>query len=159
MWGATETCPNCGAENFYPEWDIEKDGYIAECHECGKQIFLCDECLHAEDNISGKCNWTEIDGCGHGCKRGFIFDKKDESKNAKLVIKNNNGFSNDIWQTDSCFTTDEWKEAIENFSDVVHHAREVLGEVELEDFAQDEVYVLGDVANFFDSIDVELKGE
>lgn len=56
---AVEACPNCEAENVFPNWDVEKQGYIAICHECGEAIFLCDECLHAQDNPGGKCDWHE----------------------------------------------------------------------------------------------------
>ena len=40
---ATELCPHCMGENVYPNWDVEKQGYIAKCKHCNEQIFLCDE--------------------------------------------------------------------------------------------------------------------
>ena len=27
---AVEVCPHCMGENVYPNWDVEKQGYIAE---------------------------------------------------------------------------------------------------------------------------------
>lgn len=76
---AVESCPYCEAENVYPGWDVEKHGYIAECKECGKRIFLCDECLHAEDNPSMHCDWhNESNGeCVVGyCFRGITANKE-----------------------------------------------------------------------------------
>ena len=58
---AVEVCPHCMGENVYPNWDVEKQGYIAKCKHCNKQIFLCDECLHAEDNPWQKCDWHETE--------------------------------------------------------------------------------------------------
>lgn len=71
----TETCPYCDSENTYPNWDTDYLGYIATCNECGKKIFLCDACTHAEDNKEQKCDWHE-DETGRGCFRGWI--KKGE---------------------------------------------------------------------------------
>lgn len=56
---AVEVCPWCGSENVFANWDIEKQGYVAECWQCGKHMFLCDECMHADDNPAGKCDWHE----------------------------------------------------------------------------------------------------
>ncbi len=70
---AVEMCPYCEAENVYRNWDVEKQGYIATCHYCGKKIFLCDECKHADDNPTGRCDWhgEERDGKEYGsCFRG-----------------------------------------------------------------------------------------
>ena len=67
---AVEVCPFCESENVYRNWDVATQGYVATCHECGKEIFLCDECLHAEDNPGGYCDWREAkDGSGI-CFRG-----------------------------------------------------------------------------------------
>ena len=74
-WGQTEACPNCETENFYPEWNPEENGYIVICSGCGKKIFLCDACLHADDNPERKCDWKERRD-GRGCFRGWI--KKGE---------------------------------------------------------------------------------
>ena len=67
----TECCPYCEAENTYPNWDPEEKGYIATCRCCGMKMFLCDACLHADDNPGQKCNWHE-DETGRGCFRGWI---------------------------------------------------------------------------------------
>ncbi len=70
-----EICPECDAENVFPGWDPEEKGYIATCQTCGKKIFLCDACLHADDNPKGKCDWYKNED-GRGCFRGWI--KKGE---------------------------------------------------------------------------------
>lgn len=59
MTEAVEPCPFCEAENVYPNWDTTKQGFKAVCRECGEEIMLCDECLHADDNPSGHCDWHE----------------------------------------------------------------------------------------------------
>ena len=66
-----ETCPICDAENSYPDWDPEEKGYIATCESCGKKIFLCDACFHADDNPEMECDWHE-ENDGRGCRRGWI---------------------------------------------------------------------------------------
>lgn len=68
---AVEVCPYCESENSYPNWDVEKQGFIVKCQECGKQIFLCDECLHADGNPGGNCDWRETEN-GRKCFRGEI---------------------------------------------------------------------------------------
>ena len=57
-----EVCPFCEQENVYPNWDVEKQGYVARCHHCGKLIMLCDECMHDEGSCI-KCDWTEEHNC------------------------------------------------------------------------------------------------
>ena len=66
---AVEACPYCEAENVYPNWDIKTQGYVAVCKECRRQIMLCDECLHADDNLMGRCDWRETETGGR-CFRG-----------------------------------------------------------------------------------------
>lgn len=56
---AVEVCPFCESENIYPLWDVTKMGYVAQCGTCGERVMLCDECMHADDNIERKCDWTE----------------------------------------------------------------------------------------------------
>ena len=56
---AVETCPHCMAENVLTYWDVQKHGYVVKCWNCGNEIFLCDECMHAEDNPGQKCDWHE----------------------------------------------------------------------------------------------------
>lgn len=68
---AVECCPWCDGENVYKNWNVKKDGYIANCEHCGEKIFLCDECLHAEDNLQQKCDWRETSS-GSKCFRGEI---------------------------------------------------------------------------------------
>ena len=70
---AVETCPHCDSENVYPMWDVSVKGYIAACEHCGKEIFLCDECMHTEDNESMSCDWCKTD-CGGKCFRGKTRD-------------------------------------------------------------------------------------
>lgn len=70
-----ETCPHCDCDNVLGNWDSEEKGYIATCWNCGKKIFLCDACIHADDNPKHKCDWCEREN-GRGCFRGFI--KKGE---------------------------------------------------------------------------------
>lgn len=57
-----EVCPHCEAENTRM-WDAEKSGYEIRCSNCHKKMMLCDECLHAEDNLGGKCDWSQKNGC------------------------------------------------------------------------------------------------
>ena len=71
VWGQTEFCQDCEMEIEYPYYDPEKKGYIVTCKGCGKKMFLCDACLHADDNPEGMCDWYENDH-GHGCMRGWI---------------------------------------------------------------------------------------
>lgn len=79
-WEVVETCPNCGCENIFTNWDTSVSGYIATCWQCGKKIFLCDECLHSDDNPHMECDWHEVVRvCGirtvkthRSCKRGLI---------------------------------------------------------------------------------------
>ena len=66
---AIEMCPHCDDENIFPMWDVENNGYIAKCNYCGEEIFLCDECMHAEDNEGEGCNWCKTKNGGK-CFRG-----------------------------------------------------------------------------------------
>ena len=68
-----ETCPHCDGENVYPRWDVNEKGFVAVCTNCGKEIFLCDECMHAEDNEYMNCDWCHTD-CGGKCFRGTTKD-------------------------------------------------------------------------------------
>ncbi len=70
---AVETCPWCEGENVLPGWNTAKQGFVAKCNHCGREIFLCDECRHAEDNPFENCDWErkEHDGIIEGrCFRG-----------------------------------------------------------------------------------------
>lgn len=72
-------CLYCEAENVYPKWDTEKQRYIAVYDSYGSKTFLCDECLHADDNPGGKCDWREEfeDGKAYGvCFRGITTERE-----------------------------------------------------------------------------------
>ena len=74
-----ETCPFCSTENNYPEWDADKQGFVAICKNCGEQIFLCDECLNREDNPGQVCDWHLLfyEGRQFGlCHRGSTANKE-----------------------------------------------------------------------------------
>lgn len=60
---AVEVCPFCGQENVYPNWDVNKQGYVAQCQHCGKLIMLCGECLNYGEESCLKCNWTKEHNC------------------------------------------------------------------------------------------------
>lgn len=68
-FGAVECCPHCGHENEYLMWDATQDGYTVKCNYCGEEILLCDECFHADDNLSMRCDWKK-NKCGGYCFRG-----------------------------------------------------------------------------------------
>lgn len=81
---AVEVCPHCVSENVFPNWDVQKQGYVAKCQHCGEEIMLCDECLHADDNECRRCDWHESsDGTGH-CFRGSTV-RKCRDVNVKKV--------------------------------------------------------------------------
>jgi hypothetical protein len=73
-----ETCPHCGHENTFENWDIEDRGYIAVCQKCHHQIMLCSECMRADGNEDLKCDWLgRIDKertgfCFRGTTRGAM---------------------------------------------------------------------------------------
>lgn len=75
-----ECCPHCENENVYEmpnDSKYIKSRFMAVCKCCGKTIFLCDECIHCEDNPFGDCDWKECDGNGGCCKRGMIMNLGD----------------------------------------------------------------------------------
>lgn len=65
---AIEICPECGYENSIENWKPNSD-YISTCKYCGSEMFLCDECTHADDNPEHKCNWHKevINGEEYSC--------------------------------------------------------------------------------------------
>lgn len=74
VYEIVECCPYCETENVYEmpkDSEYIKAKFIATCKKCGKTIFLCDECLHCEDNPNGDCDWRQINGCSK-CMRGCI---------------------------------------------------------------------------------------
>lgn len=70
---AVEVCPYCDKENAYPMWDVDVKGFVAICNHCGKEIMLCDECMHRDDNEEMRCNWCKTE-CGGKCFRGTTKD-------------------------------------------------------------------------------------
>lgn len=79
---AVECCPHCGQENVYPNWNTEKQGYVAVCENCGQKIMLCDECFHSDDNKEMKCDWCN-GKCFRGATKG-LFDDDFEFRKTQL---------------------------------------------------------------------------
>ena len=69
---AVEVCPHCMGENTVPGW-TPSDGYRVKCSHCGESILLCDECMHALDNLDRNCDWDDTTG---KCFRDY---KKEET--------------------------------------------------------------------------------
>ena len=69
VYEVVEVCPHCASENLWRDLDVVKEGYKTTCNECGAEMMLCDECLHADDNPCQKCDWHKVDGRGV-CFRG-----------------------------------------------------------------------------------------
>lgn len=65
-WEVVEPCPYCGYDNLWENLDPIKSGYVAVCQKCGKEIMLCDECTHSDDNTEQKCDWKECEHCESG---------------------------------------------------------------------------------------------
>lgn len=42
-----EVCPHCGYEQTF---EVEKDACWALCHDCGKLVHFCDECMYNHDD-------------------------------------------------------------------------------------------------------------
>jgi predicted RNA-binding Zn-ribbon protein involved in translation (DUF1610 family) len=74
MKDVVEVCPHCGNENVWMvtnKFDPAKVQYKGVCDNCGKEIFLCDECFHSEDNLGQRCDWHKENGYSV-CFRGKI---------------------------------------------------------------------------------------
>lgn len=69
---AVEVCSHCMGENTVPDW-APSDGYRVKCSHCGESILLCDECMHALDNLDRNCDWDNTTG---KCFRDY---KKEEN--------------------------------------------------------------------------------
>ena len=83
------------------------------------------------------------------------------NKNAILLIKNSDGFEDDIWDlSGDNFSPNEWKSAIENFTDNAQIIYDWIGTIDNDDVIGGvgfDLYVLGDLINMLRSIDVEVK--
>ncbi len=112
-----EVCPYCDGENIYEENTIESGNYIATCKHCKKEIFLCDECLHADDNTAQDCDWREENGCSV-CKRGKI----DNNKKVWLVLSESVYECNGSRTTVDVFST--YEKAKERFDAMVKEEKE-----------------------------------
>ena len=80
---------------------------------------------------------------------------KNKTTNGTLIINNSKKFANDIWQADSHFTEEEWGKAINYFA---RNLQDIYDWLDNEDFdMQDKLYILGDVINMLNSIDIDVK--
>lgn len=78
--------------------------------------------------------------------------------NGTLIINDSEKFSNDIWQSEDNFTEEEWKEAIDSFASNLQDIYDWICENEDCGFDMpDRLYVLGDVINMLNSIDVKKQ--
>lgn len=79
--------------------------------------------------------------------------------NATLVINNGKEFANDIWQYKADWSIDQWKAAVKEFANTVKWARDLIIELDPEHYegGDQNLYQLGDIMNFFDSIDVKKE--
>ena len=84
--------------------------------------------------------------------------------NATLVVNNNKGFVEDIWQCESEFTRNQWKEVIDGFADILSRIYDILEDEDIAerafeqyDFTDSELYELGDTINMLKNIDVAIK--
>lgn len=72
LYETVEICPYCDRENIL-QWNTEIMGFVAICQHCGKEIMLCDECMHSEDNESMSCDWCkDCNGCCHRDNRPIV---------------------------------------------------------------------------------------
>jgi len=80
------------------------------------------------------------------------------NKNAVLLIKNRDGFEDDIWQiSGDNFELNEWKTAINNFADNAQSIYDWIDNLETTVGSEFDLYVLGDLINMLRSIDVEIE--
>lgn len=80
------------------------------------------------------------------------------NKNAVLLIKNRDGFEDDIWQiSGDNFELNEWKTAINNFADNAQSIYDWINNLEMIVESKFDLYVLGDLINMLRSIDVEIE--
>lgn len=76
--------------------------------------------------------------------------------NGTLIVNDSEKFSNDIWQNEDNFTEEEWKEAIDSFASNLQDIYDWIDENDDFDMP-DRLYVLGDVINMLNSIDVKKQ--
>lgn len=95
-----EVCPHCGNENVYENIDPVAVGYKMVCNSCGAEIMLCDECMHADDNPCGKCNWHEeirdgkkVGVCFRGVTRNDTNQETKAEDNARCSMPGRKGSS------------------------------------------------------------------
>lgn len=82
------------------------------------------------------------------------------NKNAVLLIKNRDGFEDDIWQiSGDNFELNEWETAINNFADNAQSIYDWIDNLETTVGSEFDLYVLGDLINMLRSIDVEIEWE
>ncbi len=62
-----ELCPNCSRE-VEMLWNTKEDGYKAYCPYCGKELMLCDACLHRDENNSETDNSCNYDSRSGDCR-------------------------------------------------------------------------------------------
>ncbi len=80
------------------------------------------------------------------------------NKNAVLLIKNRDGFEDDIWQiSGDNFELNEWETAINNFADNAQSIYDWIDNLETTVGSEFDLYVLGDLINMLRSIDVEIE--
>lgn len=88
------------------------------------------------------------------------FKSKTEAKekaNATLVVNNTNEFEEDILQQVQDFTENEWKDYIKSLAQNLQDLYNDLLKTEEYGGGTAELYVLGDVINMLQAIDVEVK--
>jgi len=77
--------------------------------------------------------------------------------NGTLLVNNSNGLANDIWQYNGEFEKEDWEKSLVTFRNAVADAKLYIEELEDGEFGDDRLYILGDIINLFDSINVEMK--
>jgi len=101
-----DVCPHCDCENHFYNWDTSVNGWIGICAECGKEIMLCDECLHAEDNKEQSCDWCEAFNTKTGKMESMCFRKK-QTLEMKVDYWNTHDLSEMVGNVGSRFNSDD----------------------------------------------------
>ena len=50
-----EFCANCETY-FITTWDIENDGWIIQCPNCGEMVYVCSMCPNKDKCCTDECN-------------------------------------------------------------------------------------------------------